>query len=104
MKDSWTFLTNHAHTLLYLTRSPEATMREVSLSVGITERAVQKIVSELVAGGYLTKEKQGRRNVYELIADQPLRHPLERHCTVQNFLAVLVDNGDADPEDGNSSS
>lgn len=64
-------------------------MREVAGKVGITERAVQKIVTELVESKYLTKERQGRCNVYQLVAGRPLRHPMENHRTVDDLLKAL---------------
>lgn len=87
----WTFLTNHAHVLLSLTRDPEARLRDVAQLVGITERAAQRIVAELEAGGYLTRTRDGRRNRYEIHPDAPLRHPLERDHAVGEVLAVLRD-------------
>lgn len=86
----WTFLTNHAHVLFCLSRDPELRMREVADAVGVTERAVQRIVAELEEAGYLRREKTGRRNHYELQAERPLRHPIEQHCQVADLLAVLA--------------
>lgn len=86
----WTFLTNHAHVLFCLSRDPELRMREVAEAVGVTERAVQRIVAELEEAGYLRREKTGRRNHYELQAERPLRHPIEQHCQVSDLLAVLA--------------
>lgn len=60
-------------------------LRDVVDAVGITERAVQKIISELVAGGVLERERQGRRNIYRIFGKSPLRHPVESHCTVQGL-------------------
>jgi len=85
----WTFLTNHAHVLLCLTRDPEARLRDVAQLVGITERAAQRIVADLEAGGYLTRSRDGRRNRYEIHPAVPLRHPLERDHTVGEILSVL---------------
>lgn len=85
---SWTFLTHHAHVLLCLAMDPEARMRNVSEMVGITERAVQKIVADLEEGGYLTRSRNGRRNRYVLHPHQPLRHSIERHWTVDSLLAL----------------
>ncbi len=85
----WTFLTNHAHVLLALTRDPEARLRDVAVLVGITERAAQRIVAELEEGGYLTRTRDGRRNRYEVHPDVPLRHPLERDHAVGEVLSVL---------------
>ena len=88
---SWTFLTNHAHVLICLTENPEMRLRDVATAVGITERAVQKIISELEEGGLLERERQGRRNVYRIHARQPLRHPVESHCTVHGLLHFVLD-------------
>jgi len=85
----WTFLTNHAHVLLALTRDPEARLRDVADLVGITERAAQRIVAELEEEGYITRTRLGRRNRYEIHPDVPLRHPLERDHAVGEVLAVL---------------
>ena len=86
---TWTFLSNHAHVLIYLSRAPDARMREVAQVVGITERAVQRIIAELVAGGFLKVEKDGRRNRYAVNDRLPLRHPVEAHRTVRDLLALV---------------
>ena len=88
----WTFLTNHAHVLLCLAEQPELLLREVAAQVGITERGVQKIVAELVAAGLLTRAREGRRNTYELNTCQPLRHPIEAHCTVDGLIHFVLDS------------
>jgi DNA-binding MarR family transcriptional regulator len=85
----WTFLTNHAHVLFCLSRDPEVRMRDVAVAVGVTERAVQRIVAELEDAGYLRREKTGRRNHYKLQTERPLRHPIEQHCLASDLLAVL---------------
>lgn len=74
---SWTFLTNHAHVLLCISMGEELTAREMALRVGITERSVQAILTDLTAEGYLIKSKVGRRNVYDVNRDGRLRHPLK---------------------------
>lgn len=89
---SWTFLTNHAHVLICLFQDPEMRLRDVATAVGITERAVQKIIAELEDGGLLERERQGRRNVYRIHAKLPLRHPVESHCTVQGLLRFVLDS------------
>jgi len=89
---SWTFLTNHAHVLISLFENPEMRLRDVAVAVGITERAVQKIIAELEDGGLLERERQGRRNVYRIHARLPLRHPVESHCTVQGLLRFVLDS------------
>ncbi|OBS03767.1 ArsR family transcriptional regulator [Mycobacterium gordonae] len=86
---SWTFLTNHAHVLLCLSTGEELTARELALRVGITERSVQAILTDLTAEGYLTKAKVGRRNVYEVNPHGRLRHPLEANHTVGELVAAL---------------
>ena len=88
MNGSWNFLTNHAHVLLCIARDPEVRLRDVAALVGITERAVQRIVTDLEAAGYLKVSKAGRRNRYEIDPDQPLRHPLERHRRIAALLEL----------------
>ncbi|MFT4623006.1 MAG: Mn-dependent DtxR family transcriptional regulator [Myxococcota bacterium] len=85
---TWTFLTNHSHVLLVIAADPNARVRDIAEVVGITERAVQRIVHDLAEAGYLDVEKQGRRNHYEVDADKHLRHPVERHHTVNDLLAL----------------
>lgn len=86
---AWTFLTNHAHVLLCIAREPEARMRDVADLVGITERAVQRIVADLEEGGYLERIRQGRRNRYQVRDHLPLRHPIERHEQVSSLIALV---------------
>ena len=86
---SWTFLTNHAHVLIAISRDPELRQRDIAHAVGITIGAVQKIVAELEAGGYLTRQRVGRRNRYDVTAAHPLRHPLEATHTVDQLLTAL---------------
>lgn len=85
----WTFLSNHSHVLICLSRGGEPSLREVATQVGITERAVQKIVQELVAGGYLTRSKEGRSNRYQMALDKKLRHPVESNCTVRELVELI---------------
>lgn len=86
---SWTFLTNHAHVLLCLSRDGELTMRELAQAVGITERAVQAIIADLIGDGYLTRVKNGRRNTYTVHDHGRLRHPLESTHTVGELITAL---------------
>jgi hypothetical protein len=85
----WTFLTNHAHVLICLSQDPELRLRDVASRVGITERAVQRIVSELEEAGYLTRDRTGRRNVYDLHLDRPLRHPIESHRSAASLVGLI---------------
>jgi len=82
----WNFFTNHAHILIYLEAHPDQTLRRVALAIGITERAVQRIVAELEEGGYLKRAKVGRQNKYEINGDTPLRHSQESHRSVKELL------------------
>lgn len=86
----WTFLTNHTHVLVCIMRDPSATMRSIAEQIGITERAVQRIVGELVEDGYLSRTREGRRNDYEVNSAQPLRHRLERGTRLEHLLALLT--------------
>ncbi len=91
---SWTFLTNHAHVLICLAADPEARLREIASAVGITERAVQRILTELEEAGYLEREREGRRNHYRLDRKLPLRHPLEAHRVIGALLDLLASSGE----------
>ena len=87
----WTFLSNHAHVLICLALDPDSRLRDVATSVGITERAVQKIVGDLEEAGIILRERSGRRNSYRLDVSQPLRHPLEAHRSVGALLGLVMD-------------
>jgi DNA-binding MarR family transcriptional regulator len=82
----FTYLTNHAHVLVALDADPEARVRDLAVTVGITERAVQRIIADLEAVGVLERQRSGRRNHYRILRDGRLRHPLESHCTVGGLL------------------
>ncbi|PQO28476.1 ArsR family transcriptional regulator [Bremerella cremea] len=88
----WTFLTNHSHVLILLSRNPSIVLREVAIEVGITERAVQRIIGDLEEAGVIRKEKVGRQNHYLINADQPLRHPIESHKMISDLLELLSKN------------
>ena len=77
------------HVLTVLARDPDARLRDVAEQVGITERAVHRIVTELVEEGYLERERIGARNRYEIVRDRPLRHPLHAHTTLGDILAPV---------------
>jgi hypothetical protein len=85
----WTFFSNHGHVLLCLASEPGMVLREVAMRVGITERAVQKIIADLESGGALTREKVGRQNQYTINAARPLRHPIEAHCKISDLLKLV---------------
>ncbi|SMF46823.1 helix-turn-helix transcriptional regulator [Pseudobacteriovorax antillogorgiicola] len=87
--NKWTFLTNHAHVFICLAREPQVTLRDVALQVGITERAVQRIVADLEDGGYIVRTKDGRTNRYRLSMSKKLRHPVERNCTLRELIDLI---------------
>ena len=89
----WTFLSNHAHVFLCIAREREVRLRDVAEQVGITERAVQRIVADLEEGGYLSHAREGRRNRYEVHGDHPLRHPVEAHREVKVLLNLILGTG-----------
>jgi hypothetical protein len=90
LANRWSFLSNHAHVLLCLARDPDARMRDVAKQVGITERAAMRIVAHLEEVGAISRQREGRRNHYEINPNVPLRHPLVAHRTVGALLAALL--------------
>jgi DNA-binding transcriptional ArsR family regulator len=86
----WTFLTNHTHVLLCLAEEPQPPLRDVARLVGITERSVQRIVADLEESGVLVREREGRRNRYQLRRALPLRHPLEQHRRVGDLIDMVL--------------
>ena len=86
---SWTFLTNHAHVLLCLAHDPSARMRDIAQQIGITERAVQRIITELEEAGYVERFRKGRRNEYRIHGQLPLRHPIEHHKNVDDLIRLI---------------
>ncbi|MDX2066163.1 MAG: winged helix-turn-helix domain-containing protein [Fimbriimonadaceae bacterium] len=91
-KATWTFLTNHAHVMACLLDNPNMLMRRIADRVGITERAVQRIINELTEAGYVTIIKEGRQNTYVPNIALPLRHPIESHKSVGELFSFLVPN------------
>jgi hypothetical protein len=93
----WAFLTNHARTLICIERDPGARLRAIGDCVGITERAAHRIVGELLAGGYITRTREGRRNRYTINKDLPLPDPLARDQKVGHLLTALAATEPAHP-------
>lgn len=83
----WTFFSNHAHVLIALAKDPTLRVRDLAVLVGVTERAVANILADLEEAGVLSRERSGRRNVYQ-IHDAPLRHPVESHRRVSDILKL----------------
>ncbi|MFK5636073.1 MULTISPECIES: helix-turn-helix transcriptional regulator [unclassified Ornithinimicrobium] len=96
-RDGWTFLTNHGHVLVCLAVNPEALLRDVATSIGITERAVQQIVGDLERAGVLIRLRVGRRNSYVVRRDELFRHPVEGGVTIGDFMD-LVERARASPQ------
>ena len=92
----WRFVTNHAHVLECIYVDPNSRLRDIAVSVGITERTAAHIVKDLEAAGYLSKTRDGRRNRYEVHGELPLRHPRHRHRTVGDLIRFL-ETSDGEP-------
>lgn len=88
---TWTLLTGHGHVLVEIARDPGARMRDISARAGITERAVQLIVADLEAAGYLIRHRHGRRNRYVVNPNSAFRHPAQDGHRVGPFLDLLAD-------------
>ncbi|MBN1648970.1 MAG: winged helix-turn-helix transcriptional regulator [Spirochaetales bacterium] len=89
--NSWTFLTNHSHVLLCLAKDPEMKIATIAEQVGITQRAVQRIMADLDEAGYLVRKRIGRRNRYRIKLARHLRHQIEKHRTIDDLLLFAVD-------------
>jgi DNA-binding MarR family transcriptional regulator len=98
VKPGWTFLTNHAHVLVCISMDPEIRGRDIATRVGITERAAQAIVADLVAGGYVERTRIGRRNHYRIVMDRKLRHPLEHSHRIDELLALATPQSESDSD------
>jgi hypothetical protein len=93
---NWSFLTNHARVLLCIARDPGVRLREIAASLGMTERSVYGIVTDLTTAGYVVKQKDGRRNRYQIQAHLPLPEPGSRTPAIGEVLAVLLGDGGGD--------
>lgn len=86
---TWTFLTNHSHVLLCLAADDSMRVRDLALKVGITERAVLKILADLEEGNVIDREREGRRNHYRVRFGAALRHDLESHRTIGDLIGMV---------------
>jgi DNA-binding MarR family transcriptional regulator len=86
---TWRFLSNHTQVLLCIARDPDIRIRDVAQLVGITERATQRIVADLIKGGYLEREKVGRRNRYHLNTDVKMRHAAQANREIGELLHLF---------------
>jgi DNA-binding IclR family transcriptional regulator len=91
----WTFLTNHARVLVAIAENHSTRIRDIATRCRLTERAVQKIITDLEAGGYLTRTRDGRSNTYRIQPNTSLRHPADGGLPVAELLALLLQH---DPE------
>lgn len=85
----WTFLTNHAHVIIALSRDPNLRQKDIAYHVGITVGAVHRILRDLETAGYIASERVGRRKSYTLNGDALLRHPLENEHTINDLIVSL---------------
>jgi len=99
LMSNWTLFSNHGHVLFCLARDSEARLRDVATDVGITERAVQKIVRDLQDGGMISVTKSGRRNCYRIHKKQRLRHEIEAGCKLRDLIRVVSRDPNPDPSD-----
>lgn len=103
---NWTFLTNHARALLVIAHDPGVRLRDIAAALDVTERSAYAVVTDLAEAGYVVKEKDGRRNRYEIQTHLPLREPVARARTIGDVLDLLVEasshrpDGDPDPGGG----
>jgi len=87
----WSFLTNHARVLVCIAHDPGVRLRDIAATVGITERSAYSIVNDLTADGYVVKNRDGRRNRYQIQPHLPLREAITQERTIGELLDVLVD-------------
>ena len=91
--NTWRFLTNHTQVLLCIARTPDVRLRDVAQEVGITERAAQRILADLVEAGYVNRERRGRRNQYRVNPHAHMRHPAQEGQEIQGLLELLASRG-----------
>jgi predicted transcriptional regulator len=99
-RSTWTFLTNHSHVLFCLAVNPSLTMKDIAKKVGITERAVQKIVADLRDENYIILNREGRCNRYHIQWEQHLKHPIESHRTVRDLILLIENVQESNTEKG----
>ncbi|HYV76905.1 MAG TPA: helix-turn-helix domain-containing protein [Streptosporangiaceae bacterium] len=90
--ERWSFLTNHARVLLCIAHDPDARLRDIAASLGITDRSVYGIVTDLTTAGYVIKHRDGRRNLYQIQAHLPLPEPASKEPAIGEVLALLMGN------------
>ena len=86
---SWTFFTNYGHVIFLVAKNPEITLREIANKTGITERAVQRIISDLEKDGFLKISKIGRQNSYKIMGKKHLKHTIEKNCRIDEVVTLI---------------
>lgn len=99
---AWSFLTNHARVLLCITENPSVRLREIAERVGVTERAAHRILNDLVAAGYVSRRRIGRRNQYTVRHDLPLPDRLSRTQPIGDLLEIILTPREINLEDARS--
>ena len=85
----WNFITNHGLVLLYISHNTQCTMREMASALGVTERSIQRVLDDLASEGYVTWERTGKGNIYEINHTRGLKHELTRDVIVSDLLDLL---------------
>ena len=85
----WNFITNHGLVLLYISHNPQCTMRDIAFAIGVTERSIQRVLDDLASEGYVTWERTGKGNIYEINQTRGLKHELTRDVIVTDLLDLL---------------
>ena len=85
----WTFITNHGLVLLYISRNPQCTMRDMAAALGVTERSIQRVLEDLESEGYVTWQRTGKGNIYEINHTRELKHELTKDSVVGDLLKLL---------------
>ncbi len=89
---TWTFITNHARVMMVISQDPTVRLRDIASTLDITERAAQRIVTELVDEGYLSRKREGRRNTYTVHPNKPLRAAQANSTNIGEFIELLLAN------------
>ena len=88
----WTFLTSHGLLLIYISRHPENTAREIAAAIGITERTVHRVIADLEQEGYIQRYRDGRRNIYRVNHDARMKHDITRGTAVGDLVSAINPN------------
>jgi len=86
----WTFITNHGLVLLFLSRNPQCTTREMASTINVTERTIHRVLIDLEKEGYITRQRAGKGNIYQINTEHGLKHELTRDLTVGDLLDLLA--------------